>query len=109
MRMMMIIIMLFLIYIIVNFHSTRYQCMRTMLFEPDFYNTLANVIVVSAYWLVQVATRNGDPFQQTPPVDRLSVVPEAILENISDTLVMTKRYKKNNNMKFSDKMLPAEK
>lgn len=66
--------------------------MRTMLFEPDFYNSLANVVVVSAHWLVEVATREGDPLQQTAPADRLSMVPEAMLENISDTLVMTKRY-----------------
>ncbi|OQR76719.1 ubiquitin conjugation factor E4 A-like [Tropilaelaps mercedesae] len=83
-----------------------YQCMRTMLFEPDFYDSLANVVVASAHWLVEVATRKGEPFQQIVPADRLSLVPEYILENISDTLVMTKRFDKRNLSQFLPYLSP---
>lgn len=66
--------------------------MRTTLFEPDFFKMLVNFTVASAHWLVEVATRDGEPFEQVTPAERLSLVPEHILENVSDSVVMTRRY-----------------
>ena len=64
--------------------------MRTVVFEPDFYNMLVNFTVASAHWLGEVAER-PELHSQLAPIDRLTLTPEYILENISDTLVMTKR------------------
>lgn len=63
--------------------------MRTVVFEPDFYNMLVNFTVASAHWLAEVAEKAD--LHSLPPIDRLTLTPEYILENISDTLVMTKR------------------
>ncbi|XP_022696423.1 ubiquitin conjugation factor E4 A-like isoform X2 [Varroa jacobsoni] len=83
-----------------------YQSMRTTLFEPDFFKMLVNFTVASAHWLVEVATRDGEPFEQVTPAERLSLVPEHILENVSDSVVMTRRFGERNLSQFTPHLAP---
>ncbi|XP_028967843.1 ubiquitin conjugation factor E4 A [Galendromus occidentalis] len=87
-----------------NALMSKYQCMRTVVFEPEFYNMLVNFTVASAHWLGEVAERPD--LHALAPIDRLTLTPEYILENISDTLVMTKRFSERNLMLYTVHLSP---